>query len=120
MVLWIPGTGESVSDRLTTHLDVVPTLLPLLGVTNPTEDYALGTSLLNPRSDREYIVMADWSRIAYLDGTFKASFPIQVGGVMRTEVTTPDDRTVADSGEFFRTRRSQMQEIMKDIGRFVR
>lgn len=119
MVLWVPGTGASVTDRLTSHLDIVPTLMPLLGVVNPPRDFTFGKSLLG-EEENDYIVLADWNRIAYLDGQFKAAFPIQVGGVLRTEVTTADDQPIDDPDEFFRTRQVRLLNIMKDMGRFTR
>jgi len=119
MVLWVPGTGASVTDRITSHLDIVPTLLPILGVTNDVRDYALGKSLLGSEK-HDYIVLADWSRIAYFDDEFKATFPMQVGGTIRSEVTRADDAALENSDDFYDTRRGRLLEIMKDIGRFVR
>ena len=119
MVLWVPGTGASVSNQLTSHLDIAPTILPLLGVRNDPRDYSVGDSLLTGTA-REYLVLADWSRIAYLDDKYKASFPIQMGGVLRNAITTPDDAPVEDTADFYRTRQSRLVDIMKDIGRFSR
>ncbi len=36
LVMRIPGQGARVIDTVTSHLDIVPSILPALGVTNPT------------------------------------------------------------------------------------
>jgi len=119
MVLWVPGTGSSVCNQMTSHLDIAPTLLPFLGVRNDPADYSHGDCLLTGTA-REYIVVADWSRIAYIDDHYKASFPIQLGGVMRNSIRTTQDAPVDDTDDFFRTRQSRLIDIMKDMGRFTR
>ena len=40
MILHIPGTKPQVVKKLTSHVDIIPTLLPLFGVTNPVSEYA--------------------------------------------------------------------------------
>lgn len=119
MVLWIPGTGASVSDAITSHLDLPATILPVLGVRNDPRDYSLGASLLTG-PPREYTVIADWSRVAYLDDQYKASFPMKVGGLLRNSVTTRDDAPVPDTDDFYKTRQPRLMEVMKDMNRFGR
>lgn len=119
MVLWAPGTGASVTDRITSHLDLPATILPLLGVRNDPRDYSLGASLLTG-PEREYTVVADWSRVAIFDNEYKVSFPLKVGGLMRNAVTTRDDAPVDDTSDFYKTRQARLIEIMKDMNRFGR
>lgn len=45
LVLWVPGLPPREVTRLTSHVDLPATLLPLLGVENPPSAYSLGTSL---------------------------------------------------------------------------
>ena len=42
LVMRIPGQSARVIETVTSHLDIVPSLLPAFGVTNPPADYALG------------------------------------------------------------------------------
>ena len=115
-VLWIPGTGASVVERLTSHVDVPATLLPHLGVKNPPEDYSLGTSLLAP-SGRTFAVVASWSELAYVDPSYKMTFHLGAGN-WGGEATDGDDRPLADTDAFFAARRAELGQLFKELVRF--
>lgn len=63
----VPGTGKRRLERITSHYDIVPTILPQLGVKNPAGDYSDGVSLLED-SGRKYVLMAAWTEAALTDG----------------------------------------------------
>ncbi len=67
----VPGRQGAVVDHMTSHLDLPATLLPLLGVRNPPEDYSLGFDLLG-EAHREYTIIAGWQTLAYVAATRKA------------------------------------------------
>lgn len=119
LVLWIPGTGASKTDRMTSHLDIVATILPLLGVKNPAEDYSLGYDLLGTKQ-RDFSVIADWSRICYVGSQYKASFPLKAEGLARNSVTRKDDASVEEEGAFVSTHQDVMLRLMQDLSRFRR
>lgn len=119
LVLWIPGAGMSVVDRMTSHLDIVPTLLPRLGVRNPAEQVSQGFSLLSD-SIREYAVVADWSRLGYVDGQYKATFPLDVAATFRNRVTDANDTPLPDPSVFYEARRDRLIEVMREMRRFGR
>jgi hypothetical protein len=119
LVLWIPGTGASETDRMTSHLDIVPTILPLLGVKNPAEDYSLGYDLLGTKQ-REFSVVTDWSSICYVGPQYKASFPLKAEGLAHNSVTLKDDGPVEEEGVFFSTHQDIMLNLMQDLSRFRR
>jgi hypothetical protein len=118
-VLWVPGQTPRVTRTITSHLDIPATLLPLLGVRNPPDDYSMGKDLLSPDFHREYAVAADWNRIAYLGTDYKVAFPINAtGGVIRDEVTDGDDRPLADESTAKRAIQPAMLEMMRNLARF--
>ncbi|MDD2805095.1 MAG: sulfatase-like hydrolase/transferase [Elusimicrobiales bacterium] len=59
LVLYLPGRAPAVLKHPTSHLDIVPTLLPLAGVKNPATDYASGRSLFES-GGRPYLASASW------------------------------------------------------------
>ena len=119
-VLWVPGEKPRVMSGISSHLDIPATLMPLLGVRNPAEDYSQGQNLLAPDFHREYAVAADWHRVAYLGEKFKIAFPINATGTVRMEVLDADDRPVADREQAKGEIRQETVEMMNNLTRFSR
>lgn len=119
LVLAVPGQAPAVVERLSSHLDLPATLLPLLGANNPAEDYSQGQSLLNG-PERQFTVFADWNRIAYMDDQFKLVFPLKSSGYTKAPVTTPDDQPVANGEAVLAGYQDEMLGVLKDLSRFRR
>lgn len=65
LVIHWPGKEAGEVNYLTSHLDLVPTILPeVLGCTNPTKDYSVGQSIWEPESRRDWVYVSGYS----LDG----------------------------------------------------
>ena len=118
LVLHVPGRAGSVVDRLTSHLDLPPTLMTLLGVANPPEDYCLGFDLFGSTA-RDFTIFSGWEHIAYGDGRFKADLPLRTWDVVHRSVTTMDDKPVADKGAFYEQNRAALLRVLRDLGRFL-
>ena len=117
LIVWVPGTGSSVSDQMTSHLDIAPTLLPLLGVTNPASDYCLGHNLLSSYK-RRYTVIADWSRVAYVTKDYKIIIPYKRAGFIQTRVTTRDDQEIKDTRAFLTEHKDIIPRLMRELSLF--
>ena len=117
LLIYAPGLSPRVVDRMTSHLDIPATVLTLLGVKNPPEDYSLGQDLLGS-AVREYTVISGWAEIAYVDAEFKSPFPLKTYDVRYREVTTRDDAP-ADRKAFLASRHVQLTQVMKDLKRFL-
>lgn len=115
MVLWVPGQSPRQVSDITSHLDIPATLLTLLGVTNPPNDYSEGIDLLGS-VERMFTVVSGWDTIAYIDYEDKAIFPTNVLGDQI--VTTKTDKIVANETPFFQTHQLYLIDIMKDMSRF--
>lgn len=114
LVLWVPGTAPAQHTFLSSHLDIAPTVMTLLGVKNPPEDYSLGHDLLGTER-REFTVMADWSRICYMDGEYKAVLPVNSWEMNQQFVTKRDDTPLKDETEFYKLRRPALNKLMKQM-----
>jgi membrane-anchored protein YejM (alkaline phosphatase superfamily) len=112
MVLWVPGRAPRAVTHMTSHMDIPATLMPLLGVTNPPSDYSLGLDMLGD-TVRDYAILSDWNAVAYVGEHYKAVFPVTAYDFSRVEVTTKDDRPVANRAEFYAKNRDRIVEIMK-------
>jgi hypothetical protein len=119
-VIRVPGHAPAVIRGITSHLDIPATLMPLLGVRNPPEDYSLGHDLLAADFHRDYAVAADWNRIAFIGDDLKVTFPINAAGAVRNEATDGDDRPLADAAHAVTSIRDAMIEIMGNLARFSR
>jgi len=119
LALHAPGRAPAVIERLTSHLDLPATLLTLLGATNPPSDYSLGESLLEA-PERPYVLVSDWSRVAYVDAEGKATFPMQPQGWFKQSVTDRRDAPVPDPGAWLRARTPAFGRVLSDLARFAR
>ena len=117
LILWIPGTGSGPVEKMTSHLDIVPTLLPFLGVKNPPQDYSLGYNLLS-NQQRPYTVVSDWARICYVGPHYKLSIPLNTAETFRDDLTTKDDVPVGDKREFMKTHQQTLVKLMHELSRF--
>jgi membrane-anchored protein YejM (alkaline phosphatase superfamily) len=86
----------------TTHADVVPTLLELLGDGHDPASYSDGISAFRASADRFVLATVGWEpRYAAIGAQTKVIFsPLDVS-IGRVRVTDPDDRPVADSAARF-------------------
>jgi uncharacterized protein len=98
--------GEGVPagrfDAPTTHADVVPTLLGVLGDTHDPAAYSDGVSAFRAPRERFVLATVGWEpRYAAIGADTKVIFsPLDVN-VRRVQVTDPFDRPVPDSGARF-------------------
>jgi len=120
MVVAIPGREPAVVTRPTSHLDVVPTLLPMLGVTNPVADYAIGTSLFAKRRVQPYRLVASWDALAYVGRDYKIAMPLKAGGLAEMTISDAEDEKVRDEAMVLSQRSDAMASVLKDISRFFR
>jgi len=117
LVLWVPGQGKGVMDRMTSHVDIVPTLMPLLGVTNPPGDYCLGYPLFGDKQ-REHAVAAGWSEFCYMNRDHKVtvSFDSKLFGL--DTVTDRNDRVIKNEQTFFKEHQRELLSVLQDMGAF--
>ncbi len=116
LVLWVPGTEHRRVATLTSHLDIPPTVLSLLGVASPPESFSLGSNLLGT-AVRHFTVLADWRTLAYVDDQFKVTFTYN-GIAGQQKVTTRNDVRIEDQDVFYRSHKAVLVKLMKDLTRF--
>jgi membrane-anchored protein YejM (alkaline phosphatase superfamily) len=118
LVVRVPGRAPAVVDRVTSHLDVAPTLLEALGAENPPSDYALGTNLFAENTDPHALV-SDWSRLAYVDATGKATFPTRRVAFFQRDVADRRDAPLADADAWLAAHAGRFTSLLADLGRFT-
>ena len=89
-----PGVPRGVFDAPTSHSDVVPTLLALLGDDHPPSLYADGVSMFEAPPDRFVVSTVGWE--PYYAATGKDLKVKMYSGLGTAEITDPEDRPLPD------------------------
>lgn len=120
LVLWVPGMQASVYDGMSNHMDVIPTLMPLLGVKNPKRDYTTGINLLSDEV-RDHAVLAEWSSTAYIDNEVKIAMPLAVVATQHPSVTGAHDEalTPKEQDAMFAKKARNLGAMMEELGRYI-
>jgi hypothetical protein len=66
-VLHLPGEAPQVINDLTSYVDIVPSVLTWMGITNAPGDYTTGKPIQGPET-RNWVLMASWQDTALFDG----------------------------------------------------
>ena len=118
MVLWVPGMAPATHEKLTSHLDIPATIMPMLGVTNPVGDYSVGISLLSAETHGHVIITA-WTEVGYIDDTAKITLPTSVQGSGRHVTDIHDQPLSSENGnKLFQQKQSNLLAMMKELGRY--
>jgi membrane-anchored protein YejM (alkaline phosphatase superfamily) len=93
--IWLgPGVPRGVYDQPTSHSDVVPTLLALLGDDHPPSLYADGQSMFTAPPDRFVTSTVGWEpHYAVIGKDLKVTM---YAGMGTASITDPEDRPLAD------------------------
>jgi len=117
LVIYIPDSGNGVVDHMVSHLDISPTIMPLLGVKNDSGDYSLGHDLFGPHK-REYTVLGDWDSIGLVTNSYKVRFPLRNIMAFQTTVTTKNDKPVNEVELFYDAHQETLKEIIQSLSKF--
>ncbi len=91
LLIHMPGHEAQVVTKRTNHIDIIPTLMPLLGVINSAEDYSNGYSLLDSKHD-DMMILADWSNNVLISDNVKQTLPMKIKGFLDpTTITDLND-----------------------------
>lgn len=79
LVFYLPGRAPAAVGDLTSHMDLVPTLLRLLGARNPAADYSSGTDLF-ARHPRPFVPVFSWDTSAIIKDGSALVMPLESYG----------------------------------------
>ena len=121
LVLWAPGMTPSVYEGMSNHMDIIPTLMPMLGVKNPKRDYTTGINLLSDEV-RDHAVLAEWSSTGYIDNEIKITMPLAVVATQHPAVTGPHDEvlTPKEQDAAFAKKAKNLGGMMEELGRYLK
>lgn len=105
MVVFGEGVPRGRVARVTSHIDLVPTLFALLGDTHDPARYADGLSMFAVPEGRFVLATVGWEpRYCAVGADLKATFYGLDAGFGGVQVTDPEDRPLADGDARFAAR----------------
>jgi uncharacterized protein len=121
LVIYTPGMKPLVSNQLTSHMDIVPTLMPLLGVTNPSQDYATGVNLLAGET-RTHTYISDWDRVVYVDDDVKITQPVNGKSFALLKASKGNDEplSIEERKAVLAKKQPAMLQLVQDLGKFFK
>ncbi|PPD18552.1 MAG: sulfatase [Methylotenera sp.] len=119
LVIYMPNKPAAVVEKMTSHADIVPTLMPMLGVTNAKSDYSIGINLLSNQV-RDHVYIADWDKLAYVDNKVKIVHPVNNSSMFKLAVSTASDKNVsyAMASQILQKKQKATMQIMQDLTHF--
>ncbi len=120
LIFYYPGVKPGRIKKLTSHLDLAPTTLRLLGVKSPPGDYCQGLDLLG-ENQRSYVVATSYSRAGIITGDgYRLAFPFEYYRISTVDIFDQDYREPADRKALLRRHVPKLDEVLKAAARFKR
>lgn len=119
LVLYVPGREPDTIDYMTSHLDIVPTMLTELGFTTDPAVYSQGKPLLTDPKHK-YVVSSGWDDCGIIGPEYVLVFSFETYNLAAFEVRTADYATVENYREVLGHNRSIVLEVLKGFKDFAR
>jgi membrane-anchored protein YejM (alkaline phosphatase superfamily) len=116
-VLHVPGRAPQRLERMTSHIDVVPTIMHLLGYSQPVEHYSLGNDLLLSH-EREFAVACNWTELCWITDEVKITLPYRGPSLTGADVRTSDDVPCDDPARVLAENSAALGQILRGMARF--
>ena len=111
LVLYVPGMPPRRYDDVTSHVDLPPTVLGLLGVRNPPSDYGVGRSLFDGRPTTA-AVSCDDEECALVEPEDTVTFGVGTADLAGVELRDSEYRRIHASKATLRARSTQVLDLM--------
>jgi hypothetical protein len=119
-VLHVPGAGARSTERLTSHMDFVPTIMELLGTITPSGSYSQGLSLLGTK-EHDYVSSANWDTASMIDNKVKIVYSTELYNIDCFEVRNKHDYTlVSDNKEIIRQKKPYLFDVLRSMTEFYK
>ena len=121
LVIYAPEMKPLISDQMTSHIDVIPTIMPLLGVSNPANDYSTGYNLLAGEK-RNHTYISDWDKVAYVDDDIKITQPVNSSSLGGIKASKGNDSPLSaeERGIALQKKQKAMLQSVNDSSKFFK
>lgn len=118
-VMHMPGVKEREVDKLTSHLDFVPTVMKALGYANPPSDYSQGIPLLDAEK-HSYVFSAGWDRICMIDEDVKIVFSTESYSTFLDVLQAGTYKPFPDPDRMLKDKRNKISDVFRKMSEFYR
>jgi membrane-anchored protein YejM (alkaline phosphatase superfamily) len=119
-VMHSPGENVRTVNRITSHVDVVPTLMDSLGCVSGTDLYTQGQSLTNDTM-RSYVSAASWDRAAIIDDEVKIIFSTELYNMGMFEVRRSEDYDrVENQKEILKQKKIYLVDMIEKMSEYYK
>lgn len=119
LVIRVPGMAPAEISRRTSHLDVVPTVLNLLGSENPPELYSNGKDIFGGEFD-DFLVLGGWSDCCLLTPEHKIRFALEAYSAFGEDSLDRQDRPVSDRAALEKDKALYLLPALEGMRRFLK
>ena len=116
MILYIPGKKHKVYSRLTIHYDIVPTIMPFLGVTTSAKYYSNGLDMLGKKEHR-FVVASSWTNFAVIYNDYRFIFSLASYKAGLFNIKDNDFKDVKDRS-IFQKRIKDFTNVLREMSKF--
>jgi membrane-anchored protein YejM (alkaline phosphatase superfamily) len=110
-VMHYPGVEELAVERITSHMDLVPTIMKSIGCISETDLYSQGISIFADRSHK-YVSATSWDKAAIIDNDHKIVFSTELYNLGSLEVRNAEDYALVDN---YKDVIKQKKRLMLDV-----
>lgn len=118
-IMHIPGIKKRTITNITSHIDIVPTILSLMGYNTPPKEYSHGKNMLS-EIQNEYTFSFNWYDGSIVTKEYRIVIPLTTEKTRLIEVYTAKDYKKIDGKEIIKAYNKAMIELSEGLGRFLR
>ncbi|MBI5192839.1 MAG: sulfatase-like hydrolase/transferase [Nitrospirae bacterium] len=119
-ILYVPGEKPAKITKLTSHLDIVPTMLSLMGSKMNPSLYAHGRSLLGAE-ENHYVVSSGWDNFAVIDKDAVVILSTEIYNAGSAEVRLGQKYEMVDNRRpILAARSKQLLDVTKNLSNFLK
>ena len=119
LILYVPGRKPEKIDYMTSHLDVVPTMLEMLGYTSDSSLYSQGWPLFSGKG-HEYVVSSGWDKCAIIHKETFLIFSSESYNLAFFEVRDNDYRLVDNDRGMMKEKRPDIMKTLNGLNEFLK
>ena len=118
----MPGQELSLTEvnKLTSHQDIVPTIMNELGSTEDISKYSNGKVLTNPDYDNDFILSCSFYDCSIVHEEGHIIFGIEAHTLMRFEVRDPSYKIIRDKDNTVKRNTSKIVKAIQETGEFLK